>query len=563
MPSITYWSRLEPRPRAPTIADTLAARVRDPLWLLARQWQFGEFHGEDAGSLAFAQVTAALGDLTGWSAQGSELHSLPPGGPLEPAVLSEDASGADLSLAVELGQVFEQALADLGRPTLIDAFRDGYRMEVSDGSLDTRDEDALRFLELASGRCTHGVNLFLAAERALPNLPTEPPLDPGDEGDVRTALERLRSWVRQTIGRIGEADAESWVPERLEYALQVAASGPNQEEVSLSAHPDHLGSLEWYAFDTASAGGPAGVPADGIKRVQRSIIPGSASFRGMPNARWWAFESGMTNLGAIRPEQREVAKLIVMDFMLVHSNDWYVFPFPQPMGTLCYIESLVVHDVFGGATLIGRAAGRGWTMFSTAVEGTSGLAGFFLMPPTVGPFAQSADPVEEVRFVRDEMANMAWGVERVTQNAVGEPWPADERALTGVEPSTGSEAEAPSLRYRIQTTVPEHWIPFLPVAIEPAGRQIMLERSVLLRSAADPPTSSAPAGRILRPSRLGDAPYRIEEEELPRTALRVARTVHRSRWTDGSTVVWITRHTESAANEGRSGLQFDVANGST
>ena len=50
MPSITYWSRLEPSPRGTSIAESVAARVRDPLWMLTRQWQLGEFQGENAGS---------------------------------------------------------------------------------------------------------------------------------------------------------------------------------------------------------------------------------------------------------------------------------------------------------------------------------------------------------------------------------------------------------------------------------------------------------------------------------------------------------------------------------
>ena len=30
---------------------SLQARIYDPLWLLPRQWQFGEFEGEDNGRL--------------------------------------------------------------------------------------------------------------------------------------------------------------------------------------------------------------------------------------------------------------------------------------------------------------------------------------------------------------------------------------------------------------------------------------------------------------------------------------------------------------------------------
>src|SRR3954451_22407271 len=49
MPSITNWMRLEPRSRSAEMNTSLQARIYDPLWMLARQWQFGEFQGEDNG----------------------------------------------------------------------------------------------------------------------------------------------------------------------------------------------------------------------------------------------------------------------------------------------------------------------------------------------------------------------------------------------------------------------------------------------------------------------------------------------------------------------------------
>ena len=48
--------RLELSTTNPDLQDGLQARIHDPLWILARQWQFGEFNGADAGSPAAAQV---------------------------------------------------------------------------------------------------------------------------------------------------------------------------------------------------------------------------------------------------------------------------------------------------------------------------------------------------------------------------------------------------------------------------------------------------------------------------------------------------------------------------
>ena len=49
-PAIVGWNRLEGRPRTVQFDRALRAEVRDALWFLTRQWQFGEFKGEDAGS---------------------------------------------------------------------------------------------------------------------------------------------------------------------------------------------------------------------------------------------------------------------------------------------------------------------------------------------------------------------------------------------------------------------------------------------------------------------------------------------------------------------------------
>ena len=41
------WTRLEPSSVTGDPTPGLEARLHDPLWLLTRQWQFGEFQGDE------------------------------------------------------------------------------------------------------------------------------------------------------------------------------------------------------------------------------------------------------------------------------------------------------------------------------------------------------------------------------------------------------------------------------------------------------------------------------------------------------------------------------------
>jgi hypothetical protein len=159
-------------------------------------------------------------------------------------------------------------------------------------------------------------------------------------------------------------------------------------------------------------------------------------FKGMPNARFWDFENGTLDFGDLKPDKRDLARLALIDFMLVHANDWFMLPVDIPVGATYQLDTLVVHDVFGIDTLIERAdketLGPGWTMFSTSVSGQiDTVADFFLWPPSAGAGLQSGRVIEEVRFARDEMANMVWGIENIVENAAGEPWPQRRREEPG------------------------------------------------------------------------------------------------------------------------------------
>jgi hypothetical protein len=267
----------------------------------------------------------------------------------------------------------------------------------------------------------------------------------------------------------------------------------------------------------------------------------------MPNHRYWDFEPGTTDFGAVQSELADLARLIVVDFMLVHGNDWFVLPFDQPVGTLASVRDIIVHDVFGGTTTIARTSVPDWTMFTTS--GAQRVrAPFFIVPPSAGHARQSGPALEEVRFLRDDTANLAWAIEATITDDLGEP-------RAPVLPSAATPSGA-ALRYRIQSDVPRHWFPLIPVSVDPLRGSIQLERASLLDDAGNP---IAPSGRVLNPSPLGESPYVLHEEEVPRTGVQVRRLAYRARWLDGSSHLWIQPVRGPGRGEGHSGLLFDVA----
>jgi hypothetical protein len=571
MPSITYWNRLEPRPRARDLAPSLAARIRDPLWFLARQFQFGEFKGEDAASPAYVRLATRESPFTGWRVNGGPVQPIDGSAPLEELVETE-AHTDHLGLAVEFGQLAESTFTEHNLSALITQLRRGYPIGAATEEALARNPDPqeARFLRVVGGRAIDGVKLLSEAIIASPDVPprlTVPPAEipVADRDEAAEALADFIDEARALYGTIGKDDAPAWNPERLEYRVQSIATMADGQNAVLRADPGPDGDFDWFAFDLESIEAPPGneLPSPAVPQ-SRSVLPVHVRFTGMPNHRWWDFEPGTTDFGAVEPDRRDLARMLVVDFMLIAGNDWFEAPVPQTVGTLCQIDALVVHDVFGGTTLVPRADtlddAQRWSMFSTTSP--EGTAPFFLLPPSAGPSVQPGQLIEEVRFMRDEMANMVWAIEHMLEGGIGQALAGQERAQAAAAIAT-SPAATPStaaLRYLLETLVPENWIPFLPVAIDPALGDIALERAAVIR--ANPGGglfAVPPRSRILQPPGL--LPYRVREEEVTRAGTRVSRVPMRSRWFDGSTHLWIARRKAAGAGEGWSGLRYDLVVG--
>jgi hypothetical protein len=170
-----------------------------------------------------------------------------------------------------------------------------------------------------------------------------------------------------------------------------------------------------------------------------------------------------------------------------------------------------------------------------SASGALAITGLVLAPSAVNII--EGPPREEVLIARDQMANLAWAVElRVTgpMGAVVERREVEyaRQARSGEE----TTSENP-LRYQLSTTVPESWLPLIPVA----GGSLALE------------PAAQPAGRL-----LGGAPgFLLDAIELPRAGRRVTAIPRRARAVDGSVLIWSAWNVGPGRGESSSGQRHD------
>jgi hypothetical protein len=253
-----------------------------------------------------------------------------------------------------------------------------------------------------------------------------------------------------------------------------------------------------------------------------------------------------------------------------YSSDWFIMPVELEVGSMCTVGSLVVVDTFGERTLIQHysevdGSNGKWHLFRSSTDGqTAGAppparSRLFLAP--VLATGLNGQTLEEVLLVRDELANMAFGVERIVEAVSGSPvnrfedYQAKRTGQLEAARQASSETSAAdqALQYRLASQIPDYWIPFVPVQID-NKRSVRLRRARLLTSTDGGTVLPVPLGRILEPGK----PLGLFEEEVPRSGARVTRAWQFARWVDGSTHLWIGRRKQPGRGEGSSGLRFDV-----
>src|SRR5262245_57706930 len=309
VPSITLWNRLEGRPRTANFDRALRAEIRDALFMLTKQWQMGEFEGDDAGSPIFAKVHMEWTQLNKYKAARHDTQPFPQDLPLEAKVeqrlVSFIASGKTMSLDVRL-VMGRQWLKLLGTPSLTGlklAFIKAFGVTAPDPS--SRDDaftaahaQSWQAFSAAAERAMDGGALYLYLKKNPANRPYDTvnppaPLTNAQKSELDALGGKFVAWFERLFIQPQAAENDAWLPERLEYQFACSAPYKGGEKV-LVAQEYYDGNLDWYNFnfDQASKGlgETDGAASDLETALTTSFFPVPVRFDGMPNTRWWTFE---------------------------------------------------------------------------------------------------------------------------------------------------------------------------------------------------------------------------------------------------------------------------------
>ena len=595
IPSVTQWNRVEGRPRTTAFDQALRAEVRDGLWMLARQWQMGELRGDDAGTPVLAQMRMDHTRLTKAKLGEDPVEAMDDPLPLEARVERLRAQfvrgGRKIAydLRLLMGRHWLKAISGIGDHA--QAFRDAYPILPPDPT-STADADicahpgSFATLSALAGRAMDGGELYLHLKEAGA-VASDGVAVGGDAAAINTQGGKFVLWFERLISQPPADHDGAWTPDRLEYQFQCSAPTSEQSAKVYTATEFYSGRLDWWALDVDPRKTTLEEPDDGdplpaedatvLGSEMRTVIPTPLTYDGMPNARWWSFEDGRVNFGAVSAATTDLAKLLFLEFALVYSNDWFLAPFTAPAGTVATLRGCAVTNTFGERFWILPAAQgldddpRRFTLFTSSVLGEARLpADTSLMLLPTAPNVLDGPRLEEVVFLRDEMANMVWGVERVVSLPDGTTRPGLEvgretRAYFERLLAADPNAEIPSaadIRYRVMTTVPENWIPFIAAHDPGSDRTVRLQRAAMPRvmeGDPDDPKRIQPQTMLLRDGLdVADRhPYFLHEEEVPREGVQVIKSFQRTRWRDGRVVVWMAVRKVTGRGEGSSGLGFD------
>lgn len=557
-------TRLEPQSVSGDPSHGANAVVADALWMIGRQWQLGELLGEDTGSPVSVQVTRRALPITAWAPAGRmdgtdrdvatlDWRPWPTGAVLDEVVedVPRPAAEAGLRWRARAGAVLAEMLTDAGVPDAVALVVAACPLELADDPNDPDgrfDPDAELLLMALGGAVADGAI-------ARGQLGAGTPDWVADSSDPAAAASAAANWVNWAGGPSDTGGC--WTTSRLEHRFALRF-GHGADAVVVRATAFGSGSARWHHFEWVNGAAVTISGDSALARVEPStdsMLATPLRYPGMPADRYWQLEDGDVDVGAIEAQPHDLARLCLAEFALVSGDDWLVVPVDGVLGAVNQVLTVTVTDTFGETRVIdeGRAdrQNRGFRMFEvTTANGRDAAPGVLLAPIASTPMV--GEPIEEVAFVRDETANMAWAIERVVPGRSGSPRPRSAEPAPS-RPAIPVGLDPNDVVYEFQSAVPRHWIPLVPTRLAPAT--VSLRKGAML----DPAGVPVPAASLL----LEPTPLTFPDEEIPREGITVKAVPVVARRPDGSYARWTGHRISVGRGEGNSGLASDSARPAT
>ena len=495
------YERVEPD-ELQDVAAALRAPIADPLWLLGRQWQFGEHRGEDASSpveLRCETSTAALQSLDKRVGRpGAPQGAIDPSAvPAEALLEADTTSWWTLGRRIRLGRRASEKLDQLG--------------------VDEAHRVSLRF-------------------EALP-----PPYELHAGAIDGRAVYQAGLLAGESIWAEVHATApDHWRADRLDYAADFAAGAGR---LRIDGHDG--GDVDWWSADATV------VPA--ATTSTRSIVPSRLRYPGAALPRYWQIEDDGRDPTGVPPDAAHWATALWIDAVASSGSDWFSAPVasgPAGTGSIVTLHGATVRDSFDEWWPLAFPAGLGdppaaqpaWSLYRTR-----GLpAGALVLWPAALATLTSA-PLDEVWLGVDEDADLCWAV---------------EVCIDGVNVDRGASAPPPSEAARRYLLAPSWGIPAHghPYRIEPGGPEGRRFVQGLVADLSGPVPRLRPGPRtpLLSGGSASGRGHELRPSAVPSVGIRLVRRWCLTRGTDGRPVLWLQRDRSPLPAGPASHLRFDV-----
>lgn len=507
---IDRYYRLESRPGDQDLQNGFAARVHDPLWLLARQWQMGEHQGENASSpvriecdVTRTPIDAVNGDPA-----------------FDPTVVPAEA---------------------LVESELDDWWTIGRRIRAGDTFKD---------------------NAAVAGVAALRLANPPPPYEAFTGRLDGRAIWRARTRLHIPDAAFGAdrppADSPSaWSSTRLNYNMRFETAERPLDVV------DHRGGpMDWYSADAATDAplpDPAPAPFD-------PAIPAPLEYPGAPHSRFWEIEDANVDIGGYPPDTAHFATMLLVDLIYSHGDDWFLFPVTAKAGHVVTIRSVTVTDAFGrnysskdmdgdAPRYPGLLPPKDFSIFKC-----DGLAEASLVLWPVAESPIESGPIERVQFATDEHSNVLWALERIV----------DSREVVRVQPAADAAhplypppAPVTNLQgqreynYLPGSGVETHWHPY-SLDWDALGGPAYVLGGLADYSLQLPRPLPRPEADALKVTATSLKLHRITAASMASGGIELERRWQLARDMEGRPVLWVQRQHRILRSPPARPIRFDV-----